>query len=106
MQNTVAHTNPTPPARKSGRPTVAIATVGLPDLRAGGVGLVCATVFCMPSLDGKPGYRTPDEAAAEGDRHLRWYADQEAAGNFKFVRTAGELPRVSDAGPAPLKSIL
>src|SRR5215213_5055109 len=36
-----------------------IPTVGLPDLRAGSVGLVCATIFCLPSIDGKPGYHTP-----------------------------------------------
>src|SRR5256885_14901148 len=26
-----------------------IATVGLPDLRAGGIGLICATIFCAPA---------------------------------------------------------
>ena len=50
-----------------------VATVGLPDLLAGGVNLVCATVFCMPSVDGKPGYRTPQEAHDDALAHLDWY---------------------------------
>src|SRR6266550_541552 len=32
-----------------------IPSVGLPDLRHGSVGLICATIFCAPSIDGKPG---------------------------------------------------
>lgn len=50
-----------------------IATVGLPDLQAGGVNLVCATLFSMPSVDGKPGYRTADEAHANAKAQLDWY---------------------------------
>ena len=33
---------------------------------AGGVGLICATIFCQPRLPNDPGYRTPDEAHAHG----------------------------------------
>ena len=69
-----------------------IPTVGLPDLRAGGVGLVCATVFCAPALNNQPGYRTPEEARAAAAAQLDWYREQEAAGRMRFVRTAGDLP--------------
>lgn len=51
-----------------------IPTVGIPDLISGGVGLVCATLFTMPSLDGKPGYRTPQEAHDDARAQLDWYA--------------------------------
>lgn len=75
-----------------------IPTVGLPDLRAGGVGLVCATVFCMPSLNGEAGYRNAEEAAAAGAEQLEWYRQQESAGRMRFVRTAADLPRGSEDG--------
>jgi membrane dipeptidase len=68
-----------------------IPTVGLPDLRAGGVGLVCATVFTEPSINEQPGYRTADEAYARGQVHLNWYQQQEATGVFRFVRSADDL---------------
>src|SRR5436305_12003411 len=69
-----------------------IPTVGLPDLRAGGVGLVCATVFCAPALNGEPGYCTPDEACTAGLAQLDWYRRQEVAGEMRFVRSAADLP--------------
>ena len=68
-----------------------IPTVGLPDLARGGVGLVCATVFCAPATDGRTGYTTGDEAHAEAQRHLQWYRAQEAAGRLRFARTAADL---------------
>src|SRR5205814_439937 len=40
-----------------------VPTVGLPDLRKGGVGLICATIFCQPALPDQPGYETPEQAA-------------------------------------------
>ncbi len=69
-----------------------IATVGLPDLHAGKVGLVCATVFTAPSIDGQPGYRTADEAYAQGQEHLAYYQKQESAGTFRFIRLREDLP--------------
>src|SRR4051794_35538370 len=75
-----------------------IPSVGLPDLRQGKVGLVCATVFCEPSIDGKPGYRTPDEARAAGLAQLAWYHRQEQAGEFRFVRSAADLPKLDHPG--------
>jgi len=69
-----------------------IPSVGLPDLRRGSVGLVCATIFCEPD-DGKgKGYRTADQAHAEARRHIDWYQEQFAGGEMKLVRTATELP--------------
>lgn len=56
-----------------------IPTVGLPDLKAGGVGLVCATLFPMPSLDGKPGYRDAQEAQDDATNQLAWYERSFAA---------------------------
>src|SRR5438067_12845524 len=73
-----------------------IPTVGMPDLKAGGVGLVCATVFTMPSLDGKPGYRSADEAYAEGQRHLEWYRAQTDAGVMEFITTASAVAQLRD----------
>jgi len=76
-----------------------IPTVGLPDLRAGGVGLVCGTIFCAPSIDGKPGYRSPDEARDEAIKQLDWYQAQERAHRMRFVRHPGDLPHPSDLIP-------
>jgi membrane dipeptidase len=78
-----------------------IPSVGLPDLRRGSVGLICATIFCEPDT-GKPGnrgYKTADEAHAEARRHVQWYQEQFAAGEMTLVRTARELPK------APQRSI-
>ena len=68
-----------------------IPTVGLPDLRAGNVGLICATIFTMPSINGEAGYRDADEAYVQGQAHLKWYQTQEAAGHFRFVKWREEL---------------
>src|SRR5688572_8873007 len=37
-----------PAAEQDAAPGEELPTIGLPDLRRGGVGLICATVFCMP----------------------------------------------------------
>ena len=73
-----------------------IPTVGLPDLRAGGVGLICATIFCEPSIGGKPGYHDAQEAHIVGLAHLDWYRKQHDAGELRIVRTAADLPDVID----------
>ncbi len=70
-----------------------IATVGLPDLRAGGVGLICATIFCSPKSYGKKeGYVTADEAHAQALKQWEWYQRQISAGELRLVKTAGEIP--------------
>ena len=82
-----------------------IPTVGLPDLRRGGVGLVCATVFCGPSIDGRPGYRNAAEAHADGLKHLDWYREQTEAGHFRFVRSRADLTGVGAVG-GPQNAVL
>ena len=61
------------PAAEQAADEEGIPTVGLPDLLAGGVGLVCATLFSMPSIDGQPGYRDAQEAHDDALRQLQWY---------------------------------
>jgi len=73
-----------------------IPSVGLPDLRAGGVKLILATIFCEPSIDGKPGYKNAREAGAAGWAQLDWYRRQHAAGEIELVRSGEELRRPSD----------
>lgn len=67
----------TRPARQQPRIENEIATVGLPDLRQGHVTHVCATIFCEPALDGRPGYRDADEAFAEAMAQIGIYRDLE-----------------------------
>jgi len=68
-----------------------IPTVGLPDLRAGGVNLICATIFCSPATEGAAGYHTTDEAFAMADAQLAWYEQQHHAGELRIVRSAREI---------------
>ena len=68
-----------------------IPTVGLPDLLAGNVRLVCATVFTEPSINGGSGYRNADQAYAQGQQHLSWYLEQQKAGRFRFIKWRQEL---------------
>jgi membrane dipeptidase len=69
-----------------------IPTVGLPDLRLGSIGFVCATIFCEPAREGKPGYRTPQEAAGAGWRQIDWYQSQAGDGQIRLIRSAEDLP--------------
>lgn len=51
-----------------------IATVGLPDLREGGVGLICATIFCEPISAANPrGYTNAEEARSQALIQFNWY---------------------------------
>jgi membrane dipeptidase len=76
-----------------------IATVGLPDLRAGNVGLVCATIFCSPAGYGKDGYTNPDEARQQAlwqlDVYRRWIVQR----LLQFITDPSQLPTGIDAGP-------
>jgi membrane dipeptidase len=85
------------PAREQTSDDDGIPTVGLPDLRAGGVGLICATVFCMPSIGGKPGYVTADDAHIEGQKHLRWYQDQIDAGRMRLITTRQQIAELKSS---------
>src|ERR1041384_5902073 len=62
-----------------------IPSVGLPDLRRGSGGLVCATIFTEPDNGKGKGYRTADEANAEAKRHVAWYERQFAGGEMRLV---------------------
>jgi membrane dipeptidase len=83
-----------------------IPTVGLPDLRAGKVGLICATLFARPATpDGRPGYRTAQGACDVAAAQLAWYREHESRGHFRLVRTASDL--LADSDPTkPLPTIL
>lgn len=84
------------PAAEQAADDEGIPSVGLPDLHAGGVGLVCATVFAEPSLNGKPGYRDADEARTAGLAQRDWYRDRERDGVFRFVRSRADLAAIVD----------
>ncbi len=64
------------------QPTIGneIATVGLPDLRAGAVTNICATIFCEPAHDNQPGYTTWDEAHTMAIAQLEFYDQLERDG--------------------------
>ena len=65
-----------------------IPSVGLPDLRRGSVGLICATIYCEPDEGKGKGYRTAEEANIQAHRQMEWYQKQFAAGEMKLVRQA------------------
>src|SRR3954466_6947554 len=81
----------TRPARE--QPTIGreIASVGLPDLRAGKVGLICATIFCEPASSDRNGYRNSDEAHAQATLQLKWYHEQFAAGELQLIKLREDL---------------
>jgi membrane dipeptidase len=70
-------------------------TVGLPDLVAGGVGLVCATIFCEPARGAEAGYRTAYEARAQAQKQLKWYYRQFTDGAMNLVTSPSQLPAAS-----------
>jgi membrane dipeptidase len=70
-----------------------IPTVGLPDLRDGGVSLICATIFCQPRYDDKPGYQNPDEAYAAALAQLDWYRTQQSAGTMRLIHRPADFSR-------------
>src|SRR5204863_2527325 len=79
-----------------------IATVGLPDLRAGGIGLICATIFCAPAGYGdRGGYTNADEARAQALRQLAWYRQLVNERELCLVRTRDDLPHCGE-GILPL----
>src|SRR5690349_6149794 len=80
------------PALQQDADAEGIPSVGLPDLRAGGVDLICATVFCAPDSPNERGYRTAREAHAMATDQLNWYRRQADAGEITLVETAAEFP--------------
>src|SRR5918998_798716 len=94
------------PAAEQTPDELGIPTVGLPDLRAGGVGLVCSTIFCFPATGDKPGYRDADEAHAVALKQLQWYQRLASEGVMRLVTTPAELPEAPPTASEPLPSIL
>jgi membrane dipeptidase len=104
------------PAREQTGDPEGIPSVGLPDLRAGGVGLICATIFCAPAAPKEPGYKTSDEAYAMAMDQLAWY-HRGAKGEISFVMRSEDLSLDADpalsppgqspqGGPTSIKSII
>jgi membrane dipeptidase len=63
-----------------------IATVGLPDLRAGGVSIVFATIFCQPRTQKHAGYESPEQAFDQAFRQIAYYQQLERE---KLITRAG-----------------
>jgi len=80
------------PAREQPVADNEIATVGLPDLREGGVDLICATIFCRPAGYGKEGYTTGEEAREQALWQLEYYRQLEEAGDLRILRGTGGPP--------------
>ncbi|MGD0461347.1 MAG: membrane dipeptidase [Tepidisphaeraceae bacterium] len=75
------------PAREQPADEDGIPTVGLPDLRDGGVGLICGVIFCEPAADGRDGYRTADQAHDAAMKQLQWYRRQESIDSMRILRS-------------------
>src|SRR4051812_30482645 len=60
------------------------ATVSLPELRKGGIGLVVATQIARYVAPGNPlpGWHSPEQAWAQTQGQLAWYKAMEAAGEM------------------------
>ena len=77
-----------------------IPTVGLPDLNAGRVGLICGTIFVAPGSYEAGGYQSASEAHQQAQAQMVWYQQQESAGRMAIVRKAADLPADQDPGDA------
>jgi membrane dipeptidase len=82
-----------------------IPTVGLPDLKAGNVGLICATIFCQPALPHTPGYTNAEEAAAVAWQQMSWYNAQVREGRMRILRGRGDVPQFDSRG-GPIDAII
>jgi membrane dipeptidase len=85
------------PAREQKADEEGIPSVGLPDLRAGGVVLLCATIFCEPDLGKGKGYKTPEEAAEMGWAQMRWYHEQFLSSQMRLIARRGDIAPLLDA---------
>lgn len=85
--------DPTRPAREQIELPFGIASVGLPDLSEGAVGLICATLYARPASKKRPGgYTTAEEAHAQALSQLGWYRRQVADGLMSPVLSPDDLP--------------
>jgi membrane dipeptidase len=73
-----------------------IATVGLPDLIAGNVGLICATIFCDPKI-----YCDSNQARLQALSQLKWYQQCVDAELLRIVRKASDLTAKPPFGSEP-----
>jgi membrane dipeptidase len=91
----------TKPAREQPIAENEIATVGFPDLRAGGVSLVFATIFCQPQTQKHAGYTSPAEAHEQALVQLKQYDAWFAAGELKrrSNKDPNPLPAYRERGP-------
>jgi membrane dipeptidase len=83
-------------------------TVSFADLRDGGVGLCCATIYCSPfDAQRSEGYRTADEARDMAQQQLDWYRRQQADGRLRIVTSGNQLPQVAPlSGGGPLAAVI
>lgn len=96
----------TKPASEQPKVDNETATVGLPDLREGNVGLICATIFCPPGKYRSYGYVTAEEARQTAMVQLNWYRQQIDAGRMNWVTSASDLPKVDEQATGPQRAIL
>lgn len=89
--NVVRGRDPRRPAVEQPVADKEIATVGLPDLRAGGVGLICATIFCSPASYREGGYRDGEEARRQALGQLTTYRQWIDEGLMRFVKRGEDL---------------
>jgi membrane dipeptidase len=87
-----------------------IPTVGLPDLRAANVGLICATIFALPkagrTMTG-PGFTTYPEAAEIGRQQIEIYRELEREGWLRIITTRDNVPDTIDENvDRPIPAIL
>ena len=79
-----------------------VASIGLPDLARAGVGLICATIFCNPARDGRPGYADHAGALDQAKAQLAVYRDLFQRGLLRHATRAADL----DDGDAPAAVLL
>jgi membrane dipeptidase len=72
----------------SDKPDRGNATVSLPELRKGNIGLVVATQIARYSAPGHPfpGWNSPQQAWAQTQAQLAWYKTMEEAGEMKMIK--------------------
>lgn len=94
--NAISGRDVTRPAHQQPTDTDGIPTVGLPDLRAGGVSLIFATIFCMPADAAHAGYHNADQAHADATHQLAWYTEQIERKTMRWITRAEELTQLGD----------
>ena len=84
-----------------------IPSVGLPDLRRGNIGLICATIFCEPeNRNTGKGYRTADDAHAMALAQYDWYSNRASENQFRFITRPSDLPKPDAPAASAIPMIL